>query len=67
MEEERDSVQAEMVSHIRSQEREIVEGESQIVGKEIGFHLGKFWTISLSKFCHRIQADMEENFLRSEL
>ena len=32
VEEERDSVQAEMVSHIRSQEREIVEGESQIVG-----------------------------------
>ena len=29
---ERDSVQAEMVSHIRSQEREIVEGESQILG-----------------------------------
>ena len=50
MEEESDSVQAEMVSHIRSQEREIVEGEIQIVGKEIGFHLGKFWTIALSGF-----------------
>ena len=42
VEEERDSVQAEMVSHIRSQEREIVEGESQIVGKRSVFTLGSF-------------------------
>ena len=44
MKEERVSVQVEMVSHIRSQERGIVEGESQIVGKEIGFQLGKLWS-----------------------
>ena len=37
MEKERDSVQAEMVLHIRSQEREIVEGESQIVGIYLGY------------------------------
>ena len=41
----------------------MVEGKRQIVGKEIGFQLGKLWSIPLKGFWHRVQAEMEENLL----